>query len=374
MRTLRIRAGSGEGHGGEVFSCVYSRDGAFVLSAGWDGCLRLWQSGTGQLISSLRTSVKPLSACAIAPSGSTWVSGAMDGYLSWWDAVSHQMRLNFLGHIRPISAIEYSPDGLQVATASWDRKIQLRCIGQEREGLGLNGHQDIVAGCRWLPDGKQLLSWSHDGTLRLWDVETACEIARLTGHADRVTAAHLSQDGRWVVSGGRDGSLKLWDLGRHEEVGGIKLNSEVRGCWHLHDHSAAALLADGWLALWSLPNFELEVEVAGYFRAQCCDLSPTGTDLVIGSESGELHFATIEGGEQAPLPVAATPIFKPKSGVITRFLGKQKISRSYQYTCPVCSQTAETPDLPREAIPCASCHRLLRLTTDAGQLQNQAVD
>ena len=373
MRTLCVRGGSGEGHGGEVLSCVYSKDGAFVLSAGWDGCLRLWQTANGQLLTSLQTSVKPLSACAIAPDSSSWLSGSMDGTLSWWNAVTHQMRLNLVGHIRPISTIQYSPDGRFLATASWDRKIQLRASGNEREGQALSGHQDIVSGCRWLPDGKQILSWSYDATLRLWDVETCCEIARLKGHADRITSACLSRDGRWAVSGDREGVVKLWDLGRREEAGTLQVKGEVRGCWRLPDGTLATIVADGGLALWSTPNFELQAELESGIRAHCGDLSPSGNDLVLGSESGLVHFVKLSGDESTPLLTSATPVFKPKSGVITRFLGKQKISRSYQYTCPACGQTSEAPALSTDPIPCASCQRALRLIVNEAQLQEQIV-
>src|SRR6516225_9626703 len=96
MRTLRMRArGSEEGHGGEAFACAYSNDGTMVLSAGWDGCLRLWLAESGQLLASLQASLKPLSACAFSPDGTVWVSADIAGALTWWDAVSHQRRMNF---------------------------------------------------------------------------------------------------------------------------------------------------------------------------------------------------------------------------------------------------------------------------------------
>lgn len=373
MRTLRMRVGgSGEGHGGEVFSCVYSGDGAFVLSGGWDGWLRLWQSANGQPICSLQAAVKPLSACAFAPDGKSWLSGSMDGALSWWDAMTHRMRQSFVAHIRPISAIQFSPDGRSLATAAWDRKVLVRRVGDERDGQALTGHFDIVDGCRWTPDGRNLLSWSHDATLRLWDVETACEIGRFTGHTDRVNTACISPDGRWAVSGGREGMVKLWDLARRVEVRSVQLKDEVRGCWFLPDGaSVLTVAADGWMVIWSLPDFEVQAELAGGIRTQCGDLSPLGTEFVLGSESGQLHFVSLEGVEPPPLQVTATPLFKPKSGVITRFLGKHKVNRSYQFTCSACGHTAELLQLPSDAIPCGSCNRSLRLHLEAAQLQTQ---
>jgi WD40 repeat protein len=375
MRTLRMRGATKEGgHGGEVYSCVYTNDGAFVLSAGWDGCLHLWMAATTAEVTTLNASAKPLSCCSITPDGSTWLSGSMEGVLSWWDAVSHQLRQNFLAHIRPVSALQFSPDGRFLATASWDRKLMLRRVGDEREGRALNGHHDIVAGCRWTADSKQLLSWSQDATLRLWDAESARELARFGGHSDRVNCACLSKDGRWAVSGSRDGSIRLWDLSQRIELRSLHLKNEVIGCWCLNDGTSVLTAnADGWMVLWSLPDFEVQTELAGNVRAICGDLSPVGNELVLGSEDGRLHFVTIEGVEDAPLLVRpTTTLTKPRTGMFYRILGKQKAECSYRYTCPVCRHTSELPNLPNESIRCAACTRLLRFSADSPELQVQS--
>lgn len=373
MRTLRLRgAGTEEGHGGEVFSCVYTADGGFVLSAGWDGFLRLWTTADGQPVSALQASAKPLSCCTLSPDGSAWVSSSMDGVLSWWDPLSHQLKQTFVGHIRPISAIQFSPDAAALATASWDRKLMVRKIGAEREGQSLGGHHDIVSGCRWLPDGKQLLSWSHDGTLRLWDAKSGQEVGRLDGHEDRVTAACLSADGHWAISGGRDGVVKVWDVPRRAEVRSMQLDTEVRGCWSLLDgESAATITADGWMVLWSLPDFEVQAELSSDIRVLCGDLSPAGNEIVLGSEDGHLHFVAIDGTEDAPLLVTPSRMLKPKTGVFSRFLGKQTWQQTYQYTCPACRHTTEVAHLPSASIPCPTCKRLLRVSAEVRQLQPQ---
>lgn len=373
MRILRVRdGGSVGGHEGDVFSCVYSGDGVFVLSAGWDGYLRLWVSAQARLVSSLQAAFKPLSCCAFSPEGTAWLSGSMDGVLTEWHAITHQRRLSFVAHIRPISALQFSPDGRYLATASWDRKLMLRRVGNEREGQALIGHHDIVAGCRWLPDSKWLLSWSHDGTLRLWDAESAKEAACLKGHADRVTAACLSRDGQWVISGGRDGSLKLWDLRRDTAVRSAQLTEEVRGCWCLHDGaSVLTVQADGWMVLWSLPDFEVQAELSGGIRPLCGALSPSRAEVVLGSDKGTLHFVAIEGSKDSPVLVTPTLLYKPSTGAITRFLGKRKVERNYQYTCPACGHVREIASLPRDAVPCVSCNRLLRVSAEAPQLIHQ---
>jgi WD40 repeat protein len=372
MHGLRVRdSGSKGDHGGEVFSCAYSNDGVFVLSAGWDGCLHLWLSANVQRVTSLQAALRPLSSCSFAPDGKFWVSGSMEGVLSSWDAISHQRLSNFVAHIRPISAIQFSPDGRYLATASWDRKLLLQRVGNEQSSQALAGHRDIVAGCRWSGDSKQLLSWSHDGTLRLWEADSARPIGTLEGHADRVTAACLSRDGQWAVSASRDGAVKLWDLRRYAQMRTVEAKEEVRSCWYLGDGASVLTVhANGWMGVWSLPELELQTELATSIQPLCGDLAPSGTEIVLGSQTGELHFITIAGVEEVPLLVTASPTFNPKNGVITRFLGKRKVVQSYRYNCPACGHVAEIANLPRESVRCASCNRLLHVNAEVPQLQS----
>jgi ribosomal protein S27E len=92
-----------------------------------------------------------------------------------------------------------------------------------------------------------------------------------------------------------------------------------------------------------------------------------------GGQGGEVfscaygNEGTIVSAEESPLPVIATPSFKPKSGVITRFLGKQKVERTYIYTCPACGHSGEIASLPSESIHCSSCNRLLRVSAEVPQ-------
>jgi WD40 repeat protein len=372
MRSLRLLPGNGgETHKGEVFSCAFTADGAFVLSGGWDGYLRLWDASSGSAVSTLKAGPKAVSACAVAPDGASWLSGSMEGLFSAWDPVSHQVKQNFVAHIRPISGITFSPDSKQLATASWDRQVVLRQVGKEREGRPLSGHGDIVSGCRFTPDGRQLLSWSHDATLRLWDLEMGRCLLTLKGHHDRVVWASLSPDGRWAVSAARDGGLKLWDMQTRGEAAAAKMG-ELRACFFLLDNSSVITAdAEGNLLMLSIPGLEAQAEFSLGAKVLCGDLGPTGALLALGGEEGGVHFVGVDGLEEVPLVVGATPNVRPSTSVFSRFLGKRKTMIAYRYTCPACHNAGESADLPQEAFPCPKCHRRLRLEARALQLQPQ---
>lgn len=359
-----------EPHKGEVYGCTFTPDGSFVLSAGWDGQLRLWDISTGEIRLSLPASPKPLACCACSPDGQQWLAGSMEGMLSLWDGVSQQSLYSFIAHTRPISAIVYAPSGELLATASWDRQIALRTLGKEREARVLSGHQDIVTGCRFTIDGKQLISWSHDRTIKIWDLVLARDVATLSGHTDRVTSLSLSPDGQFAISGGRDAMVRLWDLDTMTEVATVNIGAEVRACYYLLD-AESVVVADavGRLFLMSVPSFQVQMQVQTPFKVMCGELSPSGSLLVLGGEDGHVHFVAIEGFENASLVVTPVQNLKPQSGLFDRFFGTTRMKRTFSYTCPSCRQVVESNSMPAQIVSCPRCRRRLRINQRLPEMQ-----
>jgi WD40 repeat protein len=352
---------------GEVFACAFTQDGALALTGGWDGHLRLWQSDSGRQVAAFPAASKPLSACAISPDGKNWLSGSMDGVLSVWDPVSHLQTSQCLAHTRPVAAITFAPDGQTVGTAGWDRKLSLRATATIREGQTLNGHSDLVAGCRFLPDSIHFMSWSHDGSVRVWDISTGSEVAALPGHNDRVNSAAVSPDGKWIVSATRDKEIKLWEWRDQREVKTITVNAEPRGVFYLPDGaSIVSVDAEGWLTLFSAPDLETQEEIETGLPVQCAELAPVGTVIALGCTDGRVRFVSVGGVESAPILATATPMTKKSNSAFSFLLGKNRVRRTFNCTCPACQQSFElSDDLPEQPKPCPHCRRRLRFSSNA---------
>jgi WD40 repeat protein len=353
-----------QGHRGEVFACAYTPEGEFLLSGGWDGQLRLWDVAEGSPIFALAASKKPVSACAVSPNGRHWLSGSMDGMLAHWEAQTQKQASLFLAHSRPISAIVFSGEEEAWATASWDGNVMLWDPGHERQGRPLEGHADIVAGCRFTPDGRLLLSWSYDGTLGLWEVVRGLRLGKLVGHTDRVTAAAISPDGRWAASGSRNGVVILWNLHNQLEVASHALGGEIRGCFFLLDgESLATLDGQGRIVLHTLPELQVQAELATRLRVQCWELAPNGSQIALGCDDGRVRFVSVEGFESVPLAVRARQTSRRQATTLERLFGRSHVMHAYLCTCPVCRQAVELPaGSLGQAVPCPHCQRPLRVS------------
>jgi WD40 repeat protein len=354
---------------GEILCCTYTPDGAFVLSGGWDGYLRLWEAAFGAHVTSLRASEKPVAACAVSPDGKHWLSGSLEGMLTHWDALTHQQESTFLAHPRPISAIVHAIDGKSIATASWDGNLALWTFRgrRDRDSRMLTGHRDIVAGCQMTPDGQSLLSWSYDSTVRLWNLARAQQVQEWTSHTDRVTTGSVSPDGQYAASGARNGVLKLWDLHAGREVATLTLGAELRGCpFLLAGDSLVVVDMNGRLTVLSVPTLEKQAELFTRLPVQAMALAPSGGQLALACSDGRVHFVGVEGIEDAPLVVTARQSTRRTANALQRLFGQSRIQNVYHCVCPACRQMFELPNgSTGQSAPCPNCRRRLRISAIA---------
>lgn len=230
-------------HGNVVMSVAFSPDGKYILSAGEDRIIKLWETATGQLV---RT---------------------------------------FSGHSKMVTSVVFSPDGKNVLSASWDRSVRLWDVETGREVKSFKGHTAIVTSVAFSPDGRHVLSASSDTTIKLWDMGSGKEMRTLAGHQGPVVAAIFTPDGKQVVSAGNDKwglvSLRLWDL----ETGRNAFTREMKGTRIV----TMALLPEGKRVLHDYTRT----------RIDCLDLGTGKSRRVISHQKGVNAIAASLDGKLA---------------------------------------------------------------------------
>jgi WD40 repeat protein len=172
-----------------------------------------------------------ISACSVSPDGAFVVSGGEDGSLRVWDPRSGAERLVFKGHADwlEVEACAVSPDGGFVVSASDDRTLQIWDPRSGRRHQVLAGHDGAVNDCAVSPDGELVVSASDDHTLRMWDPGSGASRQVFEGHTGRVSACLVSPDGKHLVSASEDYTLRIWDLAAGTERAMLPLLGDPRG-------------------------------------------------------------------------------------------------------------------------------------------------
>jgi WD40 repeat protein len=73
------------GHKGRISSLAFSRDGAILVSASWDGTVQLWDVSQRKRLQRLMGHDGPVTAMSISPDGKTIASAGLDTTVLIWD-------------------------------------------------------------------------------------------------------------------------------------------------------------------------------------------------------------------------------------------------------------------------------------------------
>ncbi len=200
------------GHAGAVRSVSVSADGSTLASGADDGTARLWQLPAGPASHILRGHEGPVTAVALSPAGSVLVTGGDDRTVRVWEARTGDLRHTLEGHQSRVAAVALSYDGEMAVSAGMDRSvlvwelvtggllIDMGDLGEEVYSLALSS------------DSRYLLTGGSSRALRLWDLETGLCLRTMEGHENEIRAVSLSPDGRFAMSGGWDRTVRLWNV------------------------------------------------------------------------------------------------------------------------------------------------------------------
>ena len=158
------------GHTRAVKSLTFSPDGKTLVSGDEYETIRVWDTESGTLQSTLRWR-RGVSTYALAfsPKGRFLASGHRDGVRLWHYAVSEGQK--------------------------WDY-----AIGEYQNIMDLKGHKDYIYRLAFAPDELTLLTGSKDGTIIAWDTTTGDQRFTCAGHLGGINGVALSETGETITT------------------------------------------------------------------------------------------------------------------------------------------------------------------------------
>ena len=284
-RTLR-------GHHGPVPFSDFSPDGATVVSAGYDGEIKLWDVATGQLKVSLVKHTGPVDGAAFSPDGATLATCSRDRTVVLWDLKTGQAK-GTLRHNVEVVKSAFSPDGKVLATACHDGAVMIWDTLTRDCVKTLQADPKEAIHLAFSPNGALLVTCGEEPTVKIWGTADYERIATLAGHDDAVYALGFSPDGQTLATGGRDQAIILWDVATRTRRHTFRDDTgSVRSLAFSTDGTTLASTGqDPTIRLWDTMTQKLRTTIHGHLReVRCVAFSPDGSMLVSAGDDATVKI------------------------------------------------------------------------------------
>ena len=212
------------GHKAVIRDVMFTKDGRYLVSAGDDKTVRVWDIRTGEIVRVIRGQVGEgnegkIFAAALS-SDDRWL--AVGGYTSRYgirliDFKTGEVNALLNGHGNVISGLSFSTDGRRLISGSSDKTARIWDVESRKTLHELTGHTEYIYAVAFSPDGSKAVTGSDNNTLKLWNVNTGRLITTMQEHGDDVASVVFTPDGRYIL-GSWDKTIRLWDGGSGEFI------------------------------------------------------------------------------------------------------------------------------------------------------------
>ncbi|KAJ6825029.1 autophagy-related protein 16 isoform X2 [Iris pallida] len=256
-------------HEGGCGSIIFEPSSHKLISGGQDKTVKIWDTNTGSLSSTLRGCIGSVLDLAITHDNRFVIAASSSKDLIVWESGSGRIQHTLTGHKDKVCAVDAGRvSSRNVMSASYDHTIK---VWDLHNGYCTN---TIISASNcnaisYSADGVTLCSGHLDGNLRLWDIRSGKLISEVAAHSQAVTSVCVSRSGNVLLTSGRDNVHNLFDLRSLEVCGtfmasGNRVASNwSRSCVSSDESYVAAGSADGSVYMWSI----LEGNLAGVLNA-----------------------------------------------------------------------------------------------------------
>ncbi len=208
------------GHSAILKGVAFTRDGRYIVSAGNDKVIRIWDWRKGETVRRIRGDVGQgpegkIYAMALSPDGKLVAVGGWmrNNGVRLFDFGTGDLVATLAGITGATNSVAFSADSKRLIAGSGAGDAAIIWNVETREIVHrLQGHQGEIYAVGFTPDGQRAVTGSYDRTLALWDVSTGELLSKLEAHKEKVHALAINSKDGTIASGSYDGEIRLWNV------------------------------------------------------------------------------------------------------------------------------------------------------------------
>ncbi len=180
-------------------ACRFDPAGKFVFCGAEDANLVRFDIADGKPAKFAGGHDTWVQAIGFSKDGAQVISGGYDGKLTWWETAAKEPKplRSIEAHKGWIRSLDVSPDGALIATGGNDNMVRLWNFPDGKLVRELPGHERHVYSVLFHPSGKYVLSGDLVGALKQWEVASGKLV-----HTFDAKPLHTYEGGQQVDYGG----------------------------------------------------------------------------------------------------------------------------------------------------------------------------
>ena len=282
------------GHKGPVVAAAGGDHGRWIVSAGADGTLRVWNAGSGALVRTIELDEGAPTALAVGDRRA--LVGHKGGTIVLWDLERAEKLAAFqLGSSAAVTSLAFTSDANEFAAASQDGSVALFDIRTPATSASLLNGRDgtgmIVAAAQ---SRAFVASAGADRAVRLWRAETETLSRTYRVQEGDITALDISSDGRYLAAAVSDGSIRVWSSSSSRSVRTLKHNRAATIAFG-PDRLLATASDDGKVKVWNLRAGRIVRSLSGGGTTmRALSFAPDGRRVIGAGQDGVIRVWSLD--------------------------------------------------------------------------------
>lgn len=283
------------GHKGVVIAAASSDHGRWIVSAGTDGTLRVWNAGSGALVRTIDLDEGVPTALAVGDRRA--LAGHKGGAIVLWDLEKAEKIGAFQLGTAAVTSLAFTADANEFAAASQEGSVALFDMRTPSAPAmlldGRNGAGTIVTASQ----GRGFVaSAGADRSVRLWRTETETLTRTYRIPAGEIAALDISSDGRYIAAATTDGSIRVWPSSSSRAIRTFKAHqSRAVAIAFGPDRLLATASDDGRVRVWNLRAARVVRTLAGGTGPlRALSFTPDGRRVIGAGQDGVIRVWSLD--------------------------------------------------------------------------------